>query len=492
MKYILLTVICFSIISCSPQHYEDPIPLNNVLTKVTCATYDIDIPYSFQSINNKAFWATCKCFEDRITACEVPEECLSAMTTKALVETCIDYPLLYCFSAYTNELQAVKTITDFSNAYQELLSRSDAADAIIDFYSNASVRISVDSLSIGRIGNRLTLTQMHFLELLIGSGIIPEIYDESHISQLKAAVSINLEYMYKRPNIFSIHSLKTAILINKITERGEAIPFEEASKMLRDIEYGSESLTKSAGNLIRSVSLRTPFNKTITAFQLEDFTPYESLVEDFNYSNNHPDAILLNCSTYSYNCHSYAWNMNIGGPAYWIDYIYSGQDQIAKYYTNDAYSSASSSSADVILYNFQSNNDHSAIPSTHNGMFISKWDHGPLMEHYPSDVPYPGVSSYSYYKLRSEDNYPNLISGDDLVVVGSTHQYACSIPAWYNYNYLWEVGNDHEGENNDFSVTQVGDYINVTFNRAGEFYVTLKYCVGGYCIASRTLPIVAY
>lgn len=167
MKRLLSILLAlFSIFSCTFQDYEVGKSMETIITKATGAVYENDIPYSFQSVNNKEFWSTCKCFEDRIAACEVPEEYLSGMTTMALLKTCIDYPLIYCYSAYENELQAVKAISEFSNVYMELINRSDAADAIIDFYSKATVRTSVDSLSYGRNGTSLSLTQIHFLEIL--------------------------------------------------------------------------------------------------------------------------------------------------------------------------------------------------------------------------------------------------------------------------------------------------------------------------------------
>ncbi|OJV80511.1 MAG: hypothetical protein BGO34_15530 [Bacteroidia bacterium 44-10] len=94
----------------------------------------------------------------------------------------------------------------------------------------------------------------------------------------------------------------------------------------------------------------------------------------------YPNATELNppSATTSYNCHGYAWHMAGGGDPVWIGY-YSGQQGDEDIYWGDySYVSTTETLAEKISY-YEDN--HSAIPTTITGTYISKWGEGPLMRH---------------------------------------------------------------------------------------------------------------
>ena len=125
---------------------------------------------------------------------------------------------------------------------------------------------------------------------------------------------------------------------------------------------------------------------------------------DTSYTNNFPNAFLLDSSIHTYNCHGYAWSMMEGDQTcvidtpgmFWVDYSYVE--------TNEANASK--------IYYPKGDRDHSAVKSSVSGYYESKWAAGPLMRHPPGYGPeeYYLGDGPKYYILN-----PNTITGPDEV-----------------------------------------------------------------------------
>ncbi len=109
--------------------------------------------------------------------------------------------------------------------------------------------------------------------------------------------------------------------------------------------------------------------------------------------------------TFTYNCHSYAWNKAEGGTInHWITAYYnsqsSGNDNLSQYWgTNGGYTEVSSrNDANKIYY---SDGDHSALlTSTSSDTVISKWGAMLLVKHHYLDCPYT-LTNLKYYNLSN-------------------------------------------------------------------------------------------
>lgn len=150
--------------------------------------------------------------------------------------------------------------------------------------------------------------------------------------------------------------------------------------------------------------------------------PYaDSLINENNW-----DATYIAPASGAYNCHSYAWNMSEGGPTYWINgwdhtTIYDNPSSppsntpsnIVNYWDGGGYdqiSLAQTSPGDKVFYGsywvwyggkWLNKIDHSAIISSNQGYYISKWGQLPVYEHLPTDCPYfiEGKDYRAFYTL---------------------------------------------------------------------------------------------
>jgi len=128
---------------------------------------------------------------------------------------------------------------------------------------------------------------------------------------------------------------------------------------------------------------------------------------DVWYENNYPNVVFIPTyisipdypdlsSTYTFNCHGYAWYMCIGeienhslsDPKMMAD------SEASKYFNDGSFKECSKSEADVWWIN---NGAHSALSTSTTDYLQSKWDAGPLVYHYKDDSPYT-LNSVKYYK----------------------------------------------------------------------------------------------
>jgi hypothetical protein len=91
-------------------------------------------------------WKALGSHEEMLRACQIPEELLHRMSTAALVETVLDYPLSVDWWAYDSTEIGIKHVSEQFNGLSELLGRNDAGVGLIALYQTMDPRtIDVNS-----------------------------------------------------------------------------------------------------------------------------------------------------------------------------------------------------------------------------------------------------------------------------------------------------------------------------------------------------------
>lgn len=143
----------------------------------------------------------------------------------------------------------------------------------------------------------------------------------------------------------------------------------------------------------------------------------------------YPQATQLNTPSASstYNCHAYAWHIYQGGDNVWIGY-YQGQEADEDVYWTDGSYIKQSSEAGASKISYYDGN-HSAIQTSTQGIYKSKWGPGPLMQHARDyGPPEYSMSNRNYYARP-------VISGDGLLCYPSSHTY--SVQDFVGVTYSW-------------------------------------------------------
>ncbi|MDR2907779.1 MAG: hypothetical protein LBU91_07315 [Bacteroidales bacterium] len=81
-------------------------------------------------------WKKFKTNQEMVSACQVPEEVLTSLSTEDLTDLVLRYPLLWDFRAFNNPNHGLdKLFRDF-NGIRELYKREDVADCLIQRYND--------------------------------------------------------------------------------------------------------------------------------------------------------------------------------------------------------------------------------------------------------------------------------------------------------------------------------------------------------------------
>jgi hypothetical protein len=146
-------------------------------------------------------------------------------------------------------------------------------------------------------------------------------------------------------------------------------------------------------------TIKTPMNQTVYCLILTDppgmVAVWEADAADWIDDHN-SNAVRIDAATQTYNCHGYAWHKSDGGSTRWINQQYGGQNNLSKYWTNDAYSVTSHQGEFEKVY-YGNAADHSAI-TTSTSEVKSKWGRWPLYRHLTSDCPY-SASNLTRYNI---------------------------------------------------------------------------------------------
>lgn len=85
---------------------------------------------------------------DMIKACQIPENILKSMSTKALVRTCLQYPLFGDVFAYDNFQFGFERMSSNFNGFKELFQRSDIAESVLQEYIDLNDLVSLEAKNI--------------------------------------------------------------------------------------------------------------------------------------------------------------------------------------------------------------------------------------------------------------------------------------------------------------------------------------------------------
>ena len=100
--------------------------------------YVITEAYKYPVVPGTDEWKSFPSVIEKRKACYVAPELLSKMTTSALVETIITYPLFIDIKMFDTLNLGVNWVSNYFGGFSELEKRSDAYDCIVDYINKNS------------------------------------------------------------------------------------------------------------------------------------------------------------------------------------------------------------------------------------------------------------------------------------------------------------------------------------------------------------------
>lgn len=175
----------------------------------------IDVPYDFPIKPGTEKWKEFKTGQEMVDACQIPAEILQNMSTDALAETCLNYPLALDYSAYNDERVGIRSIINKFNGLQELAKRPDGALALTKLYKGMPVDTKRARVST-RIKDNASILHISYLELLLADDNFKDLLSTTECLELQKIVQSKYEDKLQHRNTYSLFSIKKSLLLGSM------------------------------------------------------------------------------------------------------------------------------------------------------------------------------------------------------------------------------------------------------------------------------------
>lgn len=379
-------------------------------------------PYDFPVRPGSEAWNAAKSHQEMVEITQIPGEVLGSMSTRDLVRTVLDYPLLAEILAFDSPQRGFDVVASRFNGLQELLSRPDVGTELLTQYRSRDAAGIPTKWVLERQGRHSF--EIFYLELLLAQEPVLERFDDPQLREVLVASWIKTRQKAERYDVFGPIGLeRTAVLIARILRVMEPARVTKAEPadldaFVRNAGFASpeileflwdraeelvgDDLDPTSGYSLPSerprLDLTKDYSSTVTTPAGSSVSvivrTWEMSASDIAYLNAQADSYHASATRETdasrrYNCHSYAWYSTSTSNIRWMNT--PGDDT---YWQDGSYYRVySMSNGRRISY---ASDDHSAIAIS-STQARSKWGSWPRMKHSPTLTPY-NSSSLRYYE----------------------------------------------------------------------------------------------
>jgi hypothetical protein len=141
--------------------------------------YTITKPHNFPVKPGPRAWAQ---LADGKAACEVPAKVLEAMTTEALLQTCLDYPFKPDPNLFSDLHQIPEHCFNCFDGFKELATRPDAGQLLVQYYALLSKALEKASSMMSP--DYQFYLDIHFFHELLHASRIKPLFNPAQKEQL--------------------------------------------------------------------------------------------------------------------------------------------------------------------------------------------------------------------------------------------------------------------------------------------------------------------
>ncbi len=141
MKKVILTLCAIPLAICLTGAAALPSAATETETQ---SAYPITEAYAYKVLPGSEEWESFYTAEQKLEACYVPTELMEQMTTEALVETILNYPLLVDMYVYNSIELGIQAVSSHFGGIEELMTRPDAME-VLCVYSMSETERTADT-----------------------------------------------------------------------------------------------------------------------------------------------------------------------------------------------------------------------------------------------------------------------------------------------------------------------------------------------------------
>jgi hypothetical protein len=176
----------------------------------------IDVAYDYPIKPGSDAWKKFSSHDEMLAAIQIPADVLKNISTRALVETCLNYPLSDDMMSYNSLQQGLEAVISRSNCLQEMLRRGDAGTELLKQYGKTNTEVAQDISNIDSKKTNIIHYHEHaYIEMLLAQNSILANMSEADKKTLVKESLNNFRLRQNRPDIYSFSSLQPAISVMK-------------------------------------------------------------------------------------------------------------------------------------------------------------------------------------------------------------------------------------------------------------------------------------
>ena len=182
------------------------------LTLSLTAQVKSDLAYNFPIKPSSIEWKSLSSSKDMLEVCQIPDSILKNISTKALAETCLNYPLFFEYTASNNERSAMEVMIQNFNGLKELSQRDDGMIELMKLYQELPIRKE----STSKIQANDVPYKTMYIELLLADKNFVGKANYSELQELKKILLNKYEEKLSNSDIHSLYSIRKTLLLGAI------------------------------------------------------------------------------------------------------------------------------------------------------------------------------------------------------------------------------------------------------------------------------------
>lgn len=157
-------------------------------------------PFKYPAPRGSAAWDQLSTYKEKRDASQVPDAIVQKLTTSALLETVLNYPLLTDVMLFSDLQKGVDNLKATFNALPALLQRADLASTCIARYK----RMRVDSVNVLKslVEKGAYSFQQNFLEILLAQ---PEMNSKLSAVELRSLLQLLIQHFDAKEKIPDVY-----------------------------------------------------------------------------------------------------------------------------------------------------------------------------------------------------------------------------------------------------------------------------------------------
>lgn len=206
-RFVTCLVTCSLLCSCAEEMLQD----NSIAQEVNQQK-----TFSYDAVTNPVVWKTFTSFEEMMEKCQIPEDIVTTLPTDTLVALCMNHPMAYNYIYYSNPLEGAKIVMERFNGFSELKKRADGVEKVLDFYENLELDYDINvkvANPYAKDRKVMKPLQVGFVELVIASMQLPDLYSNKNIGRLENVCNEKYELKLQKKQYANPVAISKSLII---------------------------------------------------------------------------------------------------------------------------------------------------------------------------------------------------------------------------------------------------------------------------------------